>query len=99
LEEYHCACSWKARGKATKLKKQINLQNHLRVHDLQDELTPVIYFACWFSWSKNYNLDSLKLVYEEYHYACSLKARGKATKLKKKTYLQKHLRVHDLQGE
>ena len=41
------ACSLKARGKATKLKKQIFLQKHLRVYDLQGELTPEIYFACW----------------------------------------------------
>jgi hypothetical protein len=62
LDKYHCACSLKARGKTKKLKKQTYLQKPLRVHDLQGELTPEIYFACWFSWSKNYNLNSLKLV-------------------------------------
>ena len=81
----------KARGKATKLKKQIYLQNHLRVHDLQGELTPEIYFACWFSWSKNYNLTSLRLVSEEYHCACSLKARGKAKKIEETNIFAKTL--------
>ncbi len=52
----------------------------LRVDDLRGDVTLKIYFACWIFLAWVYADEPLKLFQEEFHCACSLKARGKAAK-------------------
>ena len=52
----------------------------LRVDDLRGDVTRDIYFACLIFVAQVYADKPMKLVQEEFHYACSSKARGKATK-------------------
>ena len=51
-----------------------------RDDDLQADVTLEIYFACWYFLAWAYADEPLNLFQEEFHCACSSKARGKAAK-------------------
>ena len=85
-EYFHYACSLKAHGKATKSgKKETNffdIFNEITIFKVMLRLK--IYFACWFLKLKYIIRTQKKIFHEYFHYACSLKAHGKATKSGKK---------------
>jgi hypothetical protein len=78
-----------------------NFWQILRVDNLRGDVTLEIYFACWIFLAWVYADKPLKLFQEEFNYACSSKARGKAAKSRywKQKFFWQILRVDDLRGD